>query len=1193
MTKVWRIGDAAKGVGQFTGTGLATPGADEVVVDVDAPDLSERMPQVHPGPLAAYAGAVDKRLVLAFRLAAAPTEDHVLRLRALAVQGPVPDLGITVNDRHGRYHPHVPRTDRQEIPGVSAIAGWIDLAVPIRAAWLVQGENHIVLTTTSAEPLEPLGAAHPELGWFWGSAIEYAEIALEESGPPPPADALTALAHATQAAPVAQAAASAPEVALTPLPLYVDSGDGLAELADLTVTVTERFASGEARVRIGDRLLVAPLDLEDRDFGQVRVRLEVPEVDGPVPASVTVVLDGAEHTRELAFTPCRKWTLHLLPHVHLDLGYTDFQAKVAEVHTRNVDRVLGILEREPAYAYSIDGSYVVEQFVRTRSAGAVERLREAVERGRISVNAFYALFLTGLASLEECFRAGRHAAALEREHGIATDYANLTDVPSYSGALPTVLRAMGIDAFLGIQNHGRAATEDSDELHLRSPFQWEGPDGARVLAFFSDCYAQLRYFCGYPVTVTGSAQSFTRLLDRFERDDYLPTDFPIVGIYSDNEDLSDGEAELVARWAKSYAYPRLRFSTVSEYFAAVRPLFDALPVVRGDGGSYWEDGVGAGAAIIAAYREAQVRLASAETLGALASAADPRLAPSLADLDPAWDALLVGCEHTWTSMHAPHRPHSEQTVDQLAWKAHHVATAGRVATDERRRALSQLGELVTTDGPTLLVANPLGWERSAEVVLELPRGSRLVAPGGVVLDGERVGGVDDLDLVRVRVREVPAFGYRTARIEADPAWRWPEPQPVPDPGGSLAGGDGTVESARYRLTLAGGRVVSLRAKRLGERSGGAGLGLELLDAGAPFSLGEVVYVRGGGTEEGLGLGAERNRLTDSNPFLPEPDLEPVPVRMAVAGVTTDPGGVSVVLRGAAPSLPRVEVTIRLRDDDDRVDVRVELDKEAVRAKEGVYVAFPFAVAEPVLRYDRQVGWVDPATDHVPGACNEWFTTQYGVGLEGPDHALTWTSLDAPLFTAGDIVRGRWPTTFAPRNGTILSWIMNNYWWTNFPPSQEGPLTVRYAFRPDAAWDPAAAARFGREARTPIEANVVGWMDKMDAEPRPLPAGGRGLLDVEAPGHIVPTVVAARRTPGLVVRLQETAGRPATVRLRHPLPLAAPSASPGAAPSASPGAAMLVSALEDELAALEPDAGGRLTVDVPAHGIVSVRLGWAS
>lgn len=90
----------------------------------------------------------------------------------------------------------------------------------------------------------------------------------------------------------------------------------------------------------------------------------------------------------------------------------------------------------------------------------------ALREGSISVNALWALILSGIASLEDFYRAMYFAAELRRKHGVQLRYANLTDVPSYTSALPSILVAAGIDSFVGISNHTRGGNADSDALHL-------------------------------------------------------------------------------------------------------------------------------------------------------------------------------------------------------------------------------------------------------------------------------------------------------------------------------------------------------------------------------------------------------------------------------------------------------------------------------------------------------------------------------------------------------------------------------------------------------------------------------------------------------------------------------------------------------------------------------------------------------
>ena len=51
--------------------------------------------------------------------------------------------------------------------------------------------------------------------------------------------------------------------------------------------------------------------------------------------------------------------------------------------------------------------------------------------------------------------------------------------------------------------------------------------------------------------------------------------------------------------------------------------------------------------------------------------------------------------------------------------------------------------------------------------------------------------------------------------------------------------------------------------------------------------------------------------------------------------------------------------------------------------------------------------------------------------------------------------------------TLYSYVMNNYWFTNYRAEQSGPTTLRYALRPHRQYDPIAAQRFGIECSQPL------------------------------------------------------------------------------------------------------------------------------
>jgi hypothetical protein len=55
--------------------------------------------------------------------------------------------------------------------------------------------------------------------------------------------------------------------------------------------------------------------------------------------------------------------------------------------------------------------------------------------------------------------------------------------------------------------------------------------------------------------------------------------------------------------------------------------------------------------------------------------------------------------------------------------------------------------------------------------------------------------------------------------------------------------------------------------------------------------------------------------------------------------------------------------------------------------------------------------------------------------------------------------------------SIYSYVMNNYWHTNYKAGQEGPVTFAYCIRPHAAFNATEAAEFGTEIRQPLIVSV--------------------------------------------------------------------------------------------------------------------------
>ena len=136
---------------------------------------------------------------------------------------------------------------------------------------------------------------------------------------------------------------------------------------------------------------------------------------------------------------------------------------------------------------------------------------------------------------------------------------------------------------------------------------------------------------------------------------------------------------------------------------------------------------------------------------------------------------------------------------------------------------------------------------------------------------------------------------------------------------------------------------------------------------------------------------------------------------------------------------------------------------------------------------------------VKGAGLEWFTVGHWVKVSGVHWDVAIVPVDAPLVTLGDINRGVWPETFAPKCSTIFSYVYNNYWHTNYRAEQGGEATFRYVMTSGMALAPAGfSAIGGRAAMTPLETDEVIDQDKGG---QPGTAAGTGSGEFSAGGWL--------------------------------------------------------------------------------------------
>ena len=1149
---IWSIGtfDHASGEFRAKSDDYSDPRLDPVYRVGKSKD-GEDWQRFQPGPANGMAGGREHPFTILFDLHDPASGVFRLKIAILYETPRLSHLRVNLNGHSGVFYFH-PLLDYSAgdwegtfVPQTSADSKTIDLP----AEWFRQSDNRLVLTALDDPP-----AVESSLG----------SIALGHSGLVYDAIELTQDVAATYAR---DSVAISAEV--RPTIFYRSLSAGLAEVVEMDASFAAMPAEWLATLQIGDKEYHQHVKTSEA-FGESQIEFDIPEWQGTKSGALLVKTPSALRTFPVELIPAKKWTIFIVPQEHLDIGFTDYAAKVAELQSQALDGVIDLMREIPDFRWTLDGYWVLDQYLNGRSTERGNELLRLIKNGKVTVPPQFANQHTGVASLEGLARSLYDSHFFAKQHDLPLGAAHITDVPSYSWSYASILHDAGVKYFAAGSNSWRAPGVLQARWNEKSPFYWEGPDGGRVLMWYSRAYLQLATLFATPPRLAAVRDSLPVFLQAYSGPNYKASAAIIFGTQLENTVLSKEQAYLRGEWQKQYAWPRLEYSNFAEAMGQIEKQFGSdIPVYRGDLGPYWEDGFGSDGKHTALHRQNQQRILAAEKLATIPALLNPELRPDHRLLAQAWNNMLLFDEHTWTYVGATTQPENEQTENQLALKGARTTEAEREITESLQRSWAQFESFLGPKDPSLVIFNPLNWTRSGQVSFDLQDGLALFetttgkpVPFETVSIGKSTplpGFGGGYRRVRFAAENVPGMGYKLFALRSVRSSDQRSGARSDSSEKTLAGT--TFENSYYRITVdpSSGAVSKIWDKELNR---------ELVDAASAFRFGAYLYVTGGDD-------MPNNSLYRYSATLKPPALSiTIASHGRLSGVRQVPFATIITMEASAPNTPTIRLEITLYNAKKQIDFAYRLSKETTIEKEAVYIAFPFAANKPEFGYDTQNGWVNPAKDELPGGSHEWYAVQHWAAIHDAGFMAAVIPHDAPLVSFGDIVRGNWPTEFRPKSATIFSWVMNNYWGTNFAPQQGGEFTFHYSLVSGRALDPAVLTRLGNEAMTPFEVDQVGAAILPSKAPGKLPSDEASLLEVNNSSVAVATWKLAEDGQGSILRLQETAGKPQSVSIRSAY--------------VKMDQVWRCSLLEDNLQELKVDRHG-LEVEVKPFEIVTLRL----
>lgn len=871
-------------------------------------------------------------------------------------------------------------------------------------------------------------------------------------------------------------------------------------------------------------------------------------------------------------------TLYIASHSHTDIGFTEYQDLAFRQHNEFIDRALDLCEEtagypeEARYHWVCEVTGVTERYLRQASAERRSQFLRWHRAGAVDVAGMQYNLTPGLdpGQLHHSLFPIRR---LRDEYGLHIESAMQCDVDGVSWLFADLLPQAGVRFLTMAVNPLRGGVPRPRP----SAFWWEGPAGGRVLVWNG-----FHYLFGRSSVRLGDWDYVDRLLpaqlEALERDPEYPFDFLYCQathpVRVDNGPPQRQMSDFVRDWNAKGKTPRLVLTTPTAFGTLLAERQGAgLPVLRGDWTDWWADGVASSAYETGLNRHTHALLGAAGTaeawlrLGGRATFETDRL-------DAAYEEATLYDEHTWGAFASIDAPGSAWSRAQWNRKAGYAYRAWAEAGDMLARAARGLAGEVADPAPDgrfnlgdltpeqayppngideLLVVNTLPWER--EVVVEEPerRGGaapvgmlEMFVPRGVPWGGEKPDPGDHHVAGRV-----PAMGAAFLPLDAAPA--------EDDLG---AGREGTIENEFYRVRVdpSSGALTEWFDKVLERDFAGTHEG---------FGVGEYVYER---------VDSPRGRDAIfagdfSDPYFGNwgtdaPFRRQGPRRVTVGTARVEHGRALITVDILADGVAEAHCTFSLPSHRRELHVDWVLDKTAITAPEAVFIAFPFALGEPVFTLDLNGVPSRPDRDQLEGAVRDYFPVQQWVDVSDEGQGVTVTPLDAPLVQLGGFTTARDLTRLAPEVPGIFSWALQNHWMVNFKASQEGEIPLRYRLTTHAGpLDPGAAARFGLEQSTPPL--VLRDFRRHDGAP-----SGWAVLEPELEGAATLELTPATFGEGIIARLRNLRREPVRVSLHFP--------------QHAPSSAHRTSPLEIDGAAV-PIADNRLTLELTPLEVASLRL----
>jgi alpha-mannosidase len=792
---------------------------------------------------------------------------------------------------------------------------------------------------------------------------------------------------------------------------------------------------------------------------------------------------------------------------HFDIGFTHPAPEIVDAYrTTMIDNALDLIEesyQQPAhrrFAWTIPSWVAYQILWEGQDSQRRERIVKAMQQGSLIVHGLPVTLQTESLEPEDLVFSLSMNRKVSKEAGIPMSRSGkMTDVPSHSWILPTVLKNAGLD-FLHL---GVNPCNERPDVPLL--YYWQGPDGSRLLTMHTQGY--------------GSDTEFGHGL-------YPPKDWPykhwlalIVATDNAGPPTQKEFGRLFTEAENNLPGVNIRQGKMEDFADAIFKEEEhgaSIPVVIADMPDCWIHGFGTMPNEESIARSSRRKLSAAGWLDFhLRSWGLPRSDLRRSVFQARERSLMYG-EHTWGGARNL-EGRNVYTIDNFdefirtdknslwlerTWQDHadYIHQSQRINDSLTLQAMQQLADNVNMQGERLVVYNPLPWVRDALVELPGKAGRKFMA------------------------RQIPPSGYKVFALEE------PGAEQIISENSDRA----ELENGYFVITVdrVKGGVVSVINRLTGR---------ELVDRNVPHAFGQYYYERYDREQnQAYHLGCSHlNTVYGSNgrcvsgwnirADLPDtPAYQSAVPEYQVMQILQTSIGKEIILRSKASGLIRSDVTttISLADDCPWFEIKVELsNKEPDYWPESGSIYLPVNAPNPQFRIGRLGAVVDPAADFAVGSNRTYGYVNTGaiIGDEW-GKGLAICPLDQGIMSFGDKGLCSIDPDYVPDKPLAKVSMFNNLWSINFPYWIKGSVSSRVRIWATENMNDTSLVIPAAEARNPV---LAGYSEKSAGR---LPVQKSGI-EVSRKG--IYTSVDRSESNEVILLLWEQTGIPGGVTVTLP------------------------------------------------------------